>query len=237
MSVPPTTVGPAAREGADPAGPGPTRRRLVLAAVAVVVVAALIALALVLTDDGTASPATGDGAPAAATSADPTTTPDPTVAADTGVPPAPITPEPTGPTEDVDAPPPSLPEVPLESPAAVGNGIVATLPSIEAVQGEATGPGNVNGPALRVTVRIENGTDEDVSLAGVATNLYTGTDRAPASPLDDASQRPFAGTVAAGGSAEGVYVFSVPADARDSVTVEVGYEAGAPLLLFTGPVG
>jgi hypothetical protein len=31
-------------------------------------------------------------------------------------------------------------------------------------------------------------------------------------------------------------VFSVPAGARDSVTIEVGYQAGAPLLLFTGPV-
>jgi hypothetical protein len=41
-----------------------------------------------------------------------------------------------------------------------------------------------------------------------------------------------------GQSAEGVYVFTVPvpADARDQVTIEVGYEAGAPLLQFTGPV-
>ena len=38
-------------------------------------------------------------------------------------------------------------------------------------------------------------------------------------------------------SGEGVYVFSVPTDVRDRVTLEVGYQAGAPLLLFTGPVG
>ena len=63
-----------------------------------------------------------------------------------------------------------------------------------------------------------------------------GADRTPASPLDDPSRRPFCGMVAAGESADGVYVFSVPADARDSVTIEVGYQAGAPLLLFTGPV-
>jgi hypothetical protein len=94
----------------------------------------------------------------------------------------------------------------------------------------------VNGPALRVTVRIENGTDQPIELDGVATNLSYGADRTPASPLADDSERPFSGTLAAGASADAVYVFSVPADARDTVTVEVGYTAGAPLLQFTGPV-
>jgi hypothetical protein len=226
MSVPPKT----------PTDTGRNRRRAVLGALVVVLVAALIALALGLTDDRAASSATDDGA-SATTAAGPTVAPAPAEATGTGVPSVPVTPEPTGPTDDVDQPPPSLPEVPLDAPAAVGNGIVATLPSIEAVQGEASGPGNVNGPALRVTVRITNGTDQDVSLAGVATNLYHGADRTPASPLDDASQQPLAGTVAAGETADGVYVFSVPADDRAAVTVEVGYQAGAPLLLFTGPVG
>jgi len=63
-----------------------------------------------------------------------------------------------------------------------------------------------------------------------------GADRTPASPLDDPSRQPFAGMVQPGESGEGIYVFSVPDDARDSVTIDVGYQAGAPLLLFTGPV-
>ncbi len=98
------------------------------------------------------------------------------------------------------------------------------------------GPGNIAGPALRVTVRVENGTAEPVALGGVAVNLAYGPDRTPASPLDDPSQHPFATMVEPGQSAEGVYVFTVPADARDQVHIEVGYEAGAPLLQFTGPV-
>jgi hypothetical protein len=32
----------------------------------------------------------------------------------------------------------------------------------------------------------------------------------------------------------GVYLFTVPEDDRDTVTVSVGYEAGAPYLVFTG---
>jgi hypothetical protein len=202
------------------------RRRLLLAAVAAVVVVALVVLAVVLGNDTSDTAASGR----TATSSSPT---DPSVSPS---PPTP-TPTPTGPTENVDEPPPSLPEVPLDGAAAVGNGIVATLPKIEAIEGTAVGPGNIAGPALRVTVRVENGTAEAVSLDGVAVNMSYGPERTPASPLDDPSRRPFGGMVAAGQSAEAIYVFSIPAGDRDAVTVEVGYQAGAPLLLFTGPVG
>lgn len=200
------------------------RRRLLLAGIAAVVVIALVVLVLVLNGG---NGATRDaGASVSTTSA----------ATDTSVPPPLPTPTPTGPTDVVDQPPPALPEVALDATAAVGNGIVATLPRIEAIEGSAVGPGNIAGPALRVTVRIENGTGADVSLDGVAVNMSYGADHTPASPLDDPSRRPFGGLLAAGDSADGIYVFSVPADARDSVTIEVGYQAGAPLLLFTGPV-
>jgi hypothetical protein len=205
----------------------PTRRRRLVLAVAAAVLVAVVALGWVLTtrgDDGDGSTA-ADPSGAVATSGAPV---DETIA------PLPPTPTPTGPTEDVDEPPVALAEVPLDAPAAVGNGIVATIASIEAIDGTAVGPGNIAGPALRVTVRIENGTAEDVSLDGVAVNMSYGADRAPASPLDDPSQVPFTGMVSTGAAGEGVYVFSVPTDARDLITLEVGYQAGAPLLLFTG---
>jgi hypothetical protein len=213
------------KDAAPQAAPARSRRRLLLGAVAAVVVVALVVLAVVLGNDD-------DTSDASVTS--PATSTAPATPTDTSVPPSPPTPTPTGPTENVDEPPPSLPEVPLDAAAAVGNGIVATLPKIEAIQGTAVGPGNIAGPALRVTVRIENGTAEAVSLDGVAVNMAYGPERTPASPLDDPSRRPFGGMVAAGESAEAIYVFSVPTSARASVTIEVGYQAGAPLLLFTG---
>ena len=219
----------------------PRRRLLVLGAAAVLV--ALVALAALLTgggdEDGAAAAPPGaasSGSSSAPGSASATAEPTASTAPDETVPPPPPTPTPTGPTEDVDEPPPSLPEVPLEAPAEVGNGIVATIASVEEIDGTAVGPGNIAGPALRITVRIENGTGEAVSLDGVAVNLYSGPERTPASPLDDPSRAPFSGTVEPGEAGEGVYVFSVPADVRDQVTVEVGYQAGAPLLLFTGAV-
>ncbi|MGY1615768.1 hypothetical protein ACI797_03405 [Geodermatophilus sp. SYSU D00691] len=212
--------------GPAPDAPGRHRRTVVLAAVAAVVVAALVALLVVLDGDG----GTSDSDRAAASSTAGT-------APEAGVVPNPPTPTPTGPTEVVDQLPPELPEVALDSPAPVGNGVVATLTAVEAIEGTANGPGNIAGPAVRVTVRIENGTTQPIAVAGAAVNMYYGADRTPASPLDDPSQRPFGlDMVEPGGTADGVYVFTVPADQRDLVTVEVGYEAGAPLLVFSGPV-
>jgi hypothetical protein len=215
-----TTTGPGAGATARP-----RRRVVILGAVGLVVVVALVVV-LVLTSGG--SSASGGAAAAATTTS--------ASAPDTSVVPMPPTPTPTGPTAEATDLPSALPEVALDSPAAVGNGVVAMLPAIEGIQGTADGPGNVAGPAVRVTVRIQNGTAGAVALSGVAVNMYYGADRTPASPLDDPSQRPFSGSVAAGASAEGVYVFSVPEDARGQVAVEVGYQAGAPLLLFTGAV-
>ena len=211
--------------GTEPAA-SPRRGRLVLAAAAAVLVCIAV-LVWVLTTGGGDDPATESSA-ARATPApvDGTTAPLPPTSAPT---------EPVEPTANGDEPPPALPAVPLDGTGAVGNGIEATITSIEAIDGTAVGPGNIGGPALRVTVRILNGTAQDVSLDGVAVNASYGADDTPASPLDDPSRAPFAGTVSPGAAGEGVYVFRVPPEARDLVTVEVGYEAGAPLLIFTGP--
>ena len=211
-----------------------SRPRVLGSAAAALVAVGGTTLALVLTGSGDGS---GAGALAATPSATPSEPAAPTAKAlpDGTVLPLPPTPEPTGPTSDADAPPPSLPVVALDEPAEVGNGISAVVSSLEAIEGTGRGPGNVAGPALRATVRITNGTADPVSLDAVAVDLASGAARTPASPLDDPSASPFTGTVAPGGTAEGAYVFSVPAEDRSTVTLSVGYQAGAPFLVFTGP--
>lgn len=141
---------------------------------------------------------------------------------------------PAEPTSDVNELPPGLPAVVLDDEAAVGNGVSATLVSVRAVDGSATGPGNIAGPALRVTVHLTNRTVAPVGLDLVSVDLTYGDDRLPASPLDDPSRVPFSGTLRPGGAAEGTYVFTVPADDRGVVTVSVGYQPGAPFMVFTG---
>ncbi|MGY1649770.1 hypothetical protein [Geodermatophilus sp. SYSU D01119] len=214
------------RDAARPAPP--TRRRLVAGAVAAVLCAALAALVVLAGrgDDGSAA-----AAPGTPTASVPTEVVRPTAP----VPAPPPTPEPTGPTEDATALPPSLAPVAFTEVAAVGNGVTATVEDLEAVRGSAQGPGQVAGPAVRVTVRIVNGTDAPLSLDAVAVDVTSGPDATPASPLEDPSAAPFAGTAGPGESAVGVYVFTVPEDRRDALTVAVGYQAGAPYLVFTGP--
>jgi hypothetical protein len=214
----------------SPTGRSAGRRRLLLAVLGAVVVVAIVVVLLLLNRGDDASTASGsepaDGSTTTSAAPSSSTAPSSASAAPTSEPPA----------GDGTGLPPSLPAVPLQSQAAVGNGVTATLTGIEAIQGTASGPGNVAGPALRVTVRIQNGTADAVSLDAVAVNMYYDADRTPASPLEDPSQRPISGSVAPGQSADGVYVFTVPKSHRDAVTVEVGYQPGAPYMTWTGAV-
>jgi hypothetical protein len=217
--------------------PAPSRRRKVMAGAvaAVVVVLVLIVGALVVTG----GPWRDDDAPAAAAAttssapATPTAT-SPQDQAAPAAPAAPAVPEATGPTGDVNVLPASLPSVGLDEPAASDDGVRVEVLSVDAVDGVGSGPGNVSGPALRVTLELTNGTTAPIALDLVSIGLTHGTDRTPASPLNDPSAAPFAGTLQPGTTGEGVYVFSVPTADRDLVTVSVGYRAGAPYLVFSG---
>jgi hypothetical protein len=219
-----------------PESAGRGRRRLLLGLLALVVVVLAVLGVVLLNSDDDSSTADGSSVSAAANStatAAAATTP---VPAGTATVPStsPSSAPATGATDGGEDLPPALPAVPLDQTAAVGNGVTASVVSIDEIQGHAVGPGNVDGPALRITVRLDNGTSDGVLLDGVSVNLAYGPDRTPASLIDDSSRRPFTGILSPGDSAEGTYVFTVPADSRDQLSLEVGYQAGAPVLVFTG---
>ncbi|KQS68793.1 DUF5067 domain-containing protein [Modestobacter sp. Leaf380] len=210
----------------SPAAPRrPSRRLLVLGAAGTVVV--LAALAVLLTSLG-GGDETGSAAPTSSFSVSSSPEPPPT---------NPPTPEPSGPTAEATDLPPALTAVGLGDPAAVGDGVTGRLVSVEAVQGDGEGIGNIDGPALLVTVELTNGTAAPVSFDAAVVEAYTGSDLAPATLLDDSQAAPLAGTVDPGATVTGSYVFYVPEDDRDDVTVQVGYQAGAPYLVFRGAVG
>jgi hypothetical protein len=87
---------------------------------------------------------------------------------------------------------------------------------------------------LRISVRVHNGSTTPLRLDDVAVTMSYGGARTPASPVDDPSAAELHGALAPGGSADGRYLFTVPADDRGAVTVTVGYQADAPFLVFTG---
>ncbi|MCV2395821.1 hypothetical protein OEB99_16015 [Actinotalea sp. M2MS4P-6] len=223
---------------------------VVLALVAVVVVVGALsgrgtgdAAEPTATGSSTATSSTTDSAEPSAGATDTETAEpevDPTTEApDAGDDPTPV--EPTIPVDENEQPipgaRPSAPPVDLTDPAAPAQGLRVDLANMESVEGEATIPGEVGGPALRVTVQVTNRTDADVSLTSAVVNLYFGADQRPAVGLLEPGARDFPASVAPGASVTGVWVFNVPLDQRDQVLVEVDLSADDTVVLFSGAVG
>jgi|GEM_PF-1955392 len=126
--------------------------------------------------------------------------------------------------------------VDIDEPAVIVPGLTASIDSIEAVQGEASGPGEVAGPSIRFVVTVVNGTTSTVNLANTVVTVYYGADEVPASELRKPGGSPLPAEVAAGSSATGTYIFSIPTDQRDQVRIMVDYSVDVSPLVFEGPV-
>lgn len=194
-----------------------------VAAIAVVVVAVIVYYAV--TSSGTAKDS----------DTSPTSSPTATV---TDVPSA--TPDPAQPTPGPSEPSGSMPElapVAPEEPSDNGSGLVARIAAMKAVQGEAVQAGEIAGPAVQFTLELTNDTGEAVDLGLISVNAYIGDDRTPAGGLVRPGGAPFEGTLDAGKSATGVYVYTIPESQRGDVTLTVDYRAGQPAFVFRGAVG
>lgn len=186
------------------------RRRVVvisvLAAVVVVVVAVVIVFAVNSNRVGT-----GDVVNPPAITGTPT--------------PSPII---TDPAEALPQRDPVVGDVPVE----IVSGVTVSLGELEAVDGEANAPGETAGPAVRFTVTVENGTDASIDLSTVVVTAYSGADRVPAEPLTEPGAVPFESEVAARETATATFVYTVPVEQRDDVTIIVDYQAGVPAAVF-----
>lgn len=123
--------------------------------------------------------------------------------------------------------------VALRSRAEFGGRISARISDITAIKATGQGPGEISGPALRVTFTITNGSSRRLGLGAVTANLTDSTG-APAVSLTGKPAAPFSGSAAPGASRTGVYVFSVATDRRSPVTISLNYAADAAVVLFKG---
>jgi hypothetical protein len=192
-----------------------SRRNLILAgaSTALVIVAAIVVALTLPAGSPGANPPT---APPATTPASDAPTPVPSES------PTPVTQPPAG------------DPVPIDAPAEVVKGLTASISGIEAVDGVAKGPGEVSGPSIRFTVTIANATGAPVDLTGTVVTVDYGADRTPAGQLYEPGAVPLATSVAAGGTASGVFVFAIPRESRGLVHITVDYAVDVAPLVFAG---
>jgi hypothetical protein len=132
------------------------------------------------------------------------------------------------------APLPELPSVPLTEDVAPVPGLVVSIDNLEAVTGEADGPGEVAGPALRFTLVLRNDGDAPVSLESTVVTAYSGPEQTPALDLRGPGGVPLPVEIAPGATVTGVFIFTVPLEDRDQVKIGVDYTVGVPIVVFEG---
>ncbi|MDP3894955.1 hypothetical protein [Nocardioides sp.] len=128
------------------------------------------------------------------------------------------------------------PAIALTATADLGRGLELRVARVEQVEGVARGPGEIAGPALRLTLELTNGSDEEVSIDSAVVDLLAGRDRTPAGLLTGPGGRAFECAVQPNDSVTGVYVFGVAPEARGRVQVSVSYQSGSPVAVFVGDV-
>jgi hypothetical protein len=208
--------------------PGAHRGRTIAIVVAAVVVAALVVTALVLAGARGAATNAGNqpgGGPAVVPGA--STTPEP---------PAPTATRATGKSTSAPKADPRYGATVKQTvghnvDAKLSGGMTAKIVSIDHVDAKAIRAGETAGSAIKVTIALANTTGKDVSLSQVAVNAYYGSKSTPAVALTDGA-KPLHGALANGATASGVYLFSVPADQRDSAVVTMTDAAGAAVTVF-----
>ncbi|WP_258724058.1 hypothetical protein [Cellulomonas sp. NS3] len=120
------------------------------------------------------------------------------------------------------------------APAEVAPRVTVTVDALEAIQGDGDGPGEIDGPSVRFTVRVSNGSDAELSLVGAVVNAYFGDAQTPGIQLSGSGSSPLPSSVDAGADATGTYVFLLPAGAT-TTRVEVYSVPGAAVLDATAP--
>ncbi len=130
--------------------------------------------------------------------------------------------------------PPAPVRVALDNPADLGNGVTVKVTDIESVRGIGRGPGESSGPALRVSVLVQNDSQEALAMTSSVVTLSYGDQRTPADDLSAPGVRRFPERIKPGGEGAGSFVFQVPSDRRDQIAIDFRYTTEAPTAIFRG---
>lgn len=117
-----------------------------------------------------------------------------------------------------------------------GEDVLVSLSQVEVVDGEAMSPGEVEGPALRLTLTVENASDLELDTSAAVVNLYYGPDATPANTFEQPGGVPFPAVIPSGRSAQGVFLFAVPEEERDEVRLEIDLAPELQVVVINGDV-
>jgi hypothetical protein len=197
-----------------------TRTRILVIGGAIVV--AILAIAGVAVAIGTAASRDSAGPTSSPTvSTTPSETPEPSASATK-------TPKPT-PTK-------TSGPVNITDPGTVTTGLTAQIGNFASVKGQATGPGEIDGPSVRFDVTFTNDSSKSANLANTVVTVYYGADKTPALELHKPGGKALPSSVAAGKTATGTFIFTIPSDERANVRIEVDYSVKVKPLVFAGAV-
>lgn len=132
-----------------------------------------------------------------------------------------------------DAAPAPVTNADLDDVVELDTGVRISVAEISGVTVEANTPGEVAGPAVAATVRFENDSRGPLDLSAAMITLLDAAGNV-AAPTTSSPAAPAFGTLPEGEAVEGTYVFLVPEDTRDEITLTVDYQAGAPVVVFHG---
>lgn len=121
----------------------------------------------------------------------------------------------------------------LDTEVSLPDGVHLQVTKIKAFTAKAETPGEITGPALAVSVRLENKTKKPINVDSAIVTL-TETDGNPAQPTTSDPYKPFSGEVSIGDSRTGTYVFLIPKKDRKKLTLAVEYRAGQSIAEFVG---
>lgn len=142
------------------------------------------------------------------------------------------TPGPDGPTEAAALP---TTTAALDEAITFDTGMVVEIVAVDPITVTAETPGEMDGPALRVSVAARNQSGEAQEVDSAVVSLVT-ADGEVGVGTTAGSPSPLSGMVEPGATVSGTYVFMLdPASGRD-VTVTVNYAAGEPLAVFNGRI-
>lgn len=138
-------------------------------------------------------------------------------------------------TNSSDAMNPAKPQqVRFPQTAQPAKNVSLSISRVEAITGKGHIPGEISGPALRVSLTATNETARKIAVNTTVANLYYGAGRTPASPLIKSGAKPFPASIKPGQRATGVFVFTVPKNDRAKLQLEVVLGQRFRVVNFTG---